>query len=373
MLQSKFIPASFPNREQEVTLLAQILAPSLRSELPSNTFIYGKPGTGKTTIAKFVCNQLVKAAKESAAPIECIYINTALKRTADTEYRLYSYIANLLGTPVPHTGLPTDEVYSRMVEAIDKTERVLIFVLDEIDFLIERNSKVLYTLTRINSELEKSRIVFVGITNDVGALNSVDPRIKSSLSEEELFFAPYNADQLKSILSERVKEAFHSRAISDDAITLCAAYAAKEHGDARRALDLLRVAGELAERAGKQRLLREHVELALEKLDRDRVITTIKTLPQHSKVLLFSILNLKESFISTGPLYEAYSSSATSNGLSPLTLRRVSDLLNELDTLGIISARIISKGRYGRTRVISAELPTNLRDKVLNILRNEVL
>ena len=38
--------------------------------------------------------------------------------------------------------------------------------------------------------------------------------------------------------------------------------------------------------------------------------------------------------------------------LDQLTARRVGDLINELDMLGIVTAQVISKGRYGRSKRI---------------------
>ena len=42
---------------------------------------------------------------------------------------------------------------------------------------------------------------------------------------------------------------------------------------------------------------------------------------------------------------------------SPKTARRISDIVAELDMFGIINAKVISKGRHGRTREISLATP----------------
>ena len=41
----------------------------------------------------------------------------------------------------------------------------------------------------------------------------MDPRVKSSLSEEELVFNPYTIEQLKQILIDRCKLAFYDNVI----------------------------------------------------------------------------------------------------------------------------------------------------------------
>ena len=80
-------------------------------------------------------------------------------------------------------------------------------VLDEIDQAVKKiNDDFLYNLMRLSSELSKTQISIIGISNDVKFLEMIDQRVKSSLSEEEMIFNPYNATQLKDILKKRAEE-----------------------------------------------------------------------------------------------------------------------------------------------------------------------
>jgi cell division control protein 6 len=269
---------------------------------------------------------------------------------------------------VPFTGLPTDQVYKVFFETIDSKQQTVILIIDEIDALVAKTGdEVLYNLTRINQELRKAKLSIVGITNDLGFIEKLDPRIRSSLSEEELIFPPYNALQLSDILRSRAAIAFVQGAISDGVIEKAAALAAQEHGDARRALDLLRVAGELAEREAETHVKLEHIDRAQAKIDLDRAIEIVKAQPRQSQAVLWAILRLAESnrCIETGAVFDAYEKVCSEVALKPLTQRRVSDLIAELDLFGLITTRVISKGRYGRTRIISVNLP----DLVLRKLR----
>ena len=56
-------------------------------------------------------------------------------------------------------------------------------------------------------------------------------------------------------------------------------------------------------------------------------------------------------------------------GLKPLTQRRVSDIIAELDMLGIINSKVISKGRYGRTREIQVLIPSSNLVKIKQALK----
>jgi cell division control protein 6 len=191
----------------------------------------------------------------------------------------------------------------------------------------------------------------------------LDPRVFSSLSEEEVVFRPYDANELRTILAERARMAFCEGALSDGALNLCAALAAAEHGDARRALDLLRVAGEVAEREGATVVTEEHVREAERLIEHNRVVEAIANLTLHSKLVMLSVFHLVRANgykTTTGEIYDVYIELCNELGITPLTQRRVSTLINELDTLGLINAQIINMGRYGRTRRIRLEVARSL-------------
>jgi cell division control protein 6 len=230
--------------------IAEVLAPSLKMDRPSNLFIYGKTGTGKTVCVRYTLNKIKEIADQRSIPLRFVYLNCKLKKVADTEYRLVAELARELGKAIPPTGLPTDEVYKIFFDALDSREQLVILVLDEIDQLVKKaGDDTLYNLTRINSELKNAQVSLIGISNDLQFTESLDPRIKSSLSEEEEVFPPYNAFQIRDILNQRKILAFKNGVVEEGVIEKCAAYAARDHGDARRALELLRVAGEIAERS----------------------------------------------------------------------------------------------------------------------------
>jgi cell division control protein 6 len=202
-------------------------------------------------------------------------------------------------------------------------------------------------------------------------IDNIDPRVRSSLSEEEITFAPYNALQLQDILRRRAKNAFKEGILEDGVLEKCAAYAAREHGDARRALELLRVAGEIAERQECAKVQIDHIDLAEDKIERDRVLDIIEQQPKQQQAALQAIITLSEKkpeTIYTGEVYEVYQKICTDMGLRPLTQRRLSDILAELDMLGIINAKVISKGRFGRTREITLAISQQTSEKIKKIL-----
>jgi archaeal cell division control protein 6 len=370
-LTISFAPENIPHREKQMNDLGRILAPSLKGGKPSNIFLYGRPGTGKTLISKFVGSELEKASQTNDHKVKVLYVNCKMKRTADTEYRLLAELSKELGKEVPFTGLPTDQVYNLFFKILESSNQTNIIIIDEIDTLVQKTGdEILYNLSRINQDLKNSKISIIGITNNLGFIESLDPRVKSSLGEEELIFPPYNALQLQDILRTRSSLAFAPETLEVGVIEKCAALAAQEHGDARRALDLLRVAGELAERNFEEKVTINHVDSAQEKIDLDRILETVKAQPKQSQLVLYSIANLTEKSkeIQTGEVIDNYIDMCAKYNLKPLTQRRVSDLISELDLFGIINTKIISKGRYGRSKVISLNLTESVLKKLKTLL-----
>jgi len=375
VLLSSYMPDHVIFREEQMNEAANILAPALRNEKPSNLFIYGKTGTGKTLSMKHIVNSMKEIAEKNNIALKTIYINCKLKRVADTEYRLISQLIKNFGKEVPATGLPTDEIYNIFYKLLDEDKQVVLLILDEIDQLTKKiGDEILYNLTRINAELKNSQICLIGISNNLIFAENLDLRVKSSLSEEDIIFPPYNALQIQDILRNRAESAFNQDTVQTGVIEKCSAYAAREHGDVRRAIDLLRVAGEIAERSGDSQVEIIHLDTAEKKVESDKLINAAMNQPRQFKLVLYAIMLIspqKRHFF-TGEIYEIYGSLCKKSNLNILTQRRVSDILAELDMLGIINAKIISKGRYGRTREINLSLDEGIITKLKEMLEKSL-
>jgi archaeal cell division control protein 6 len=358
VLRHDYLPEKLPHREEQIKLLGQTVAPVLRNSRCSNIFIYGKTGTGKTAVTKYVLSHLESKAKEYGAQVRFCYINC---RMTGSEYRVFAHLSQNLGITIPFTGLSVGEVFDRFRACLDSSRIILIIILDEIDVLIkDKGDAFMYELTRINETLTKSKVSIIGISNDLRLKEFLDPRVFSSLSEEELVFRPYDASELRNILLERSKLSFQEGALSDSALSICSALAAAEHGDARRALDLLRVAGEVAERIGAIIITEEHVRQAEKHIEHNRVIEALKNLTLHSKLVILSVYHLNKTSATTGEIYDIYNELCGEMGTGLLTQRRLGTLINELDSMGLVNARVVSMGRYGRTKKIRLEISRSL-------------
>jgi len=363
VLRHDYLPEKLPHREEQIRLLGETVAPVLKEARCSNIFIYGKTGTGKTAVTKYVLSHLESKAKQYGAHVKFCYINC---RMTGSEYRVFASLSQSVGMTIPFTGLSVGEVFDRFRQGLDSSRTLFIIVLDEVDALIkDRGDAFMYELTRINETLSKSKVSIIGISNDLRLKEFLDPRVFSSLSEEELVFRPYDAGELRNILMERSKISFYDGALSDSAVSICAALAAAEHGDARRALDLLRVAGEVAERQDARIITEEHVRQAEKHIEHNRVIEALKNLTLHSKLVLLSVYHLNKSSATTGEIYDVYNELCGEFGAGLLTQRRLGSLVNELDSMGLVNAKVVSMGRYGRTKKIRLEISRSMIKDVL--------
>ncbi len=376
ILRPSYIPEELPHREAYIDDLASIMVTALRGNRPSNVLIFGKTGTGKTAVVRYLEREVERLKKDdhesdldsafddyNVHQVEYVYINCEV---VDTHYGVMKNIGNKFidnwSEQIPFTGWPMEKVYEALKERIDEKPRVVIIILDELDKLVTKSGDtVLYHLSKINSELKQSKVSLIGISNSLKFTEFLDPRVKSRLGEEKMIFPPYNADQLKDILGDRVKKAFeYEKIMEEEVIALCAALAAQEHGDARRALDLLRISTEIAERERNPEVNANHVYKAKNKIEQDCVTEAVMTLPTHSKLVMYSILLSSKKGnekLTTGEVYSGYEELCIKSGLDSLSQRRIADLISELDMLGLIHARVKSFGRRGRTREIQASVP----------------
>ena len=352
ILHFTYIPDVIHHRDMEQKQVAQSLLPILKQSRPSNLLVYGKPGTGKTLVVRKVLAKIQKKVELSNFPIRLLYANSKQETTLYGLLVSFGRQLDLTDKDLPSTGLAISEVFKRLLKTINKNGLNAIFVIDEIDYLAQLVSKtgkdILYQLTRSNELLIRGSLTLVGISNNLSFKENLDPRVISSLGEEEIVFTNYTVEQIHKILEERAEQAFVKGVVEEAALNLCAAMAGSEHGDARRAIDLLRVAGEIAEREQKNKVTEQQIRDASQKIEENKEVTALKTYPLHEKLVILAVMRSAGS--STGEIYTSYKNLCTGVRQNHLTPRRITQILSEIEMSGIISSRIIHQGMHGRTK-----------------------
>jgi cell division control protein 6 len=339
-------------RDDEITQLANVVNPGIFGQSPSNVIIYGKTGTGKSLCAKYVSRQLVVSASEESVTAAYAYVDCAQD---STETQTVQTIASSLNPEqstvyIPDKGISTATYYKRLWQILDENYDVVLIILDEIDKLEDED--ILMQLSRAGEagKLTRCKIGVIGISNKIKYKDRMDERVKSSLCEREFVFPPYDAEQLNSIMSAR-SDAFREGVVDEGVIPRAAALAAREHGDARKAIDILRYAGEIAQASGATTVHEKLVVRARERAETDRFRELIRGSTPHSRYVLqaltlLSINERDELDTTTAPtqqagfrttrIYEMYEQICRQVNSDPLSLRRVRDLLKEHAFLDIV-------------------------------------
>jgi archaeal cell division control protein 6 len=350
-----YIPERIVGRQKAKRQVATLFRPLLRAGSPNNGLIYGPSGSGKTVVTKYVLRLLDKSLAEAPRNnnVQWVYI-TCKQINAESDI-LYTLIRELdPSTGISQRGHSMGYYYSSLWKIMIEQGTSMIVVLDEIDFL--KSDNLLYNFSRAvsNGDLPQGQFIrIVGLSNTLKFENKLDSRVRSSAAFRKIVFDPYNDDQLFDILMDRVNIAFEPGTISQETIKLCAEYSCKTTGDARRAIELLFIAAEIAEIEIASAVTEEHVNRATLVVNQNLLVSTTTNLPLHHKLTLLSILRIME-FVdeaTSGQIYKLYVKMCRYINEPELGRTSVSGIISILETAGLVSTRKANAGsRGGRTR-----------------------
>jgi len=343
--------ARIVGRDGEIEAVAAELRPMVRGDPPNNVMIYGKTGTGKSLVARHVTDRARRAAESNAVSVGTVYVDCAQH---NTQTRVARTVTRSLNDPdrthldIPRAGIGSGEYYDYLWEILDTAYDAVIIILDEVDRLDDDD--ILMQLSRAReSGKADCHLGVIAVSNKIEFRDRLNERVKSSLREEEFVFQPYDANQLREIMEHR-RDAFYDGVLSDDVIPLTAAVAAQEHGDARKAIEILRHAGELAERENVHTVTEDHVRDAQEWAEIDRFEELLRGSTTQVKFILYSLALLTEESddtdaFSTSRIYERYGETAEQIDATVLSEHRVYELLKEQAFLGVVESTRTGGGR----------------------------
>ncbi|WP_254274663.1 orc1/cdc6 family replication initiation protein [Haloarcula marina] len=350
-LLEEWTPDELVGRDEELQRYHAALQPVINNESPSNIFLYGKSGVGKTAATRYLLHALERDAEEvEPLDLHTIEINCD---GLNSSYQVAVALVNELRDPadqISNTGYPQASVYQFLFEELDNVGGTVLIVLDEVDHI--RDDSLLYKLPRArsNGDVTEAKLGVIGISNDLDFRNQLSSKVRSSLCEKEVSFSAYDAGELQLVLEQREAVAFKDDVLDQGVIEMCAAYGAKDSGDARQALDLLLEAGDLARENNDENVSERHVRNARKRLQTDQVVEGIRNYSDHGQLVLYALTLLAEreqTPARTKDILEAYQHVATEEGMDPVSERSVRDYLGELDQLGIISSTEYNRGKGG--------------------------
>jgi len=352
MLREDYQPESITAREEELSAYKTALQPVVNGAQPRNIFLYGKTGVGKTAVSRYLLNQLKQDTKQyDDVDLSVYWLNCT---NLSSSYQVAVNLVNTIRPPenrISTTGYPQQRVFDILYEELDTIGGTILLVLDEIDH-IGSNDEILYELPRARSNgyLESAKPGVIGISNDFGFRDSLSPKVKDTLCEEDIHFPPYDGPELEAILHQRADGALYEDAAKHGVISLCAALAAQDTGSARQALNLLYKAGELARSTDTSEITEDHVHNAREELEQSQIEYGMRELTQHGHLSLVATLALaiaEDTPARVREIYPRYRTIAEQSDIDPLVRRRMHDHLADLAMLGILNRQSRNEGRAG--------------------------
>jgi archaeal cell division control protein 6 len=337
-------------RDDEIQSVAAEVGAITRGDPPNNVMIYGKTGTGKSLISRHVATRARDAAEDNDIDCGVLYVDCS---EANTETRATRQLALNLADQtgydqhIPVRGVGTMEYYQHIWSVLEEFFDSVVVILDEIDKL--DNSNILMQLSRAREARKTDAYIgVIGISNKVQYRETLDERIDSSFGHRELFFHPYDAAQLREIMRNR-QDAFQPDVLEDGTIELCAALAAKKHGDARKAIEILKEAGELARRTASESVSERHIKQAQEVAEINRIEELTSGATAHAKLALYALASCivtgdRETY-KTREIYERYADICELVATDPITENGLYRQLKEQAFLGVIESEKTGGGR----------------------------
>ncbi|ELY44418.1 orc1/cdc6 family replication initiation protein [Natronorubrum sulfidifaciens] len=350
-LLEEWTPDELVGRDEELRQYHAALQPVIEGETPSNIFLYGKSGVGKTAATRFLLQLLERdAGKVDGLDLHTVEINCD---GLNSSYQTAVALVNELRDPtnqISNTGYPQASVYQFLFDELDTLGGTVLIVLDEVDHI--RDDSLLYKLPRArsNGDVTAARLGVIGISNDLDFRNQLSSKVRSSLCEKEVSFSAYDANELCEVLRQREAVAFENDVLDTGVIEMCAAYGAKDSGDARQALDLLLESGDIARETNTELVTEAHVREARERLQTDQVVEGISNYSMHGQLVLWALTILEEQGQTparTRDVRDPYEMLCEREGNDPVSDRAVREYLAELETLGIISSTQVNRGKGG--------------------------
>lgn len=334
VFSSEYLPDEIVGREPQIQeIVSALKAVERKTRIPSMV-LSGPPGTGKTCCTKYVLKQLQEYTQRAII----IYINCWQN---GTRHSILTRVLEGIDPLTPQSGMTADRIIDKIGTELKNSKKSAIVVLDEADALAQgKEETVFYDLLRAYETIG-AEISVIAIANHPDFAMLLDKRVRSSLAQMSIKFNPYTPEEMRDILTERATLGIHTGTYDEDVIGKCAAFAAKNGGDARIGITLLWLSGRETEARNGGKITTDDVEAA-----KQHIATVIGNNVAENKIeqneLEKRILELlKNGELESAKIYEKL-------GIAERTGRRY---LEKMESMGIVESRRAEEKR-GNVRII---------------------
>jgi archaeal cell division control protein 6 len=328
-LDYDYVPKIMPYREKEQFEIASCIKPLFARRNGKNVFVYGKPGIGKTLAIKHILNEL----EEETEDILPIYVNCWQKNTT---YKVLLEICDILGYKFTQNK-KTEELFKIIKDIVNK--KCAVFVFDEVDKTEELD--LLYTL--IEGIYRKTIIM---ITNFKSWADNLDPRVKSRLTPELIEFRPYDEQETKGILKNRMEYSFQKGVWTDSIFEIVVKKSAQLK-DIRAGLYIMKEAGNCAEERSSRVINETDVKKAIKKLDEFSIKKSTDLDEESQRILEIAKDNSGKKI---GDLFRIYENSG-----GKMTYKTFQRKIDKLANGKFITTEKITGGAEGKTTIIRTD------------------
>jgi cell division control protein 6 len=362
-LAPEHLPDKLPHRENELRTLVSYFKHLVTNPgvISQRVLIIGGVGTGKTALSRLFGKSFTRFAREKGYNVAYVHVNCHRNRTL---FNVIYEVALQLAIPLPSRGLSAKEMYDALLSYLHELGLHVIIALDEFHYFASvAGGDAVYFLTRTYDAFEGAKHVnFIFIASDTSKLAFLDPTTEGYLLRHFIKLEPYNSQQLYDILKYRAELSLYEGTYDEDVLKFIANYEGVDTGgggNARHALEVLLLAGDIAERESAKRITLEHVRKAITSLSRELVNVSdfLKALALHELLVLLSITRLLRRSgkreVKMGEVEEEYRSICELYGEIPRKHTQLYEYIQNLAKANVIHAYPSGRGQRGRTTIVT--------------------